>query len=252
MAQVIETFNVDDWLIDTPTGWEEMSHTHKTIKYDVWVISTTSFTIEVADKHKFVGPDKNPIFCKDLKLGDKIRTKNGLEPVISVYKTDRCEHMYSPTVNTEDHIYYANGIENFNTTIVSVFALWYSMFNKDKTVAILAQQLDGAIEMIDRIKLILEYLPDFLKPGVKLYNKKTIVLENNCKIFANATTGKAVRGKSINCQTGDSVVTIRDNVTGEIENLTFYEVEQRLILLQNGLDPKTSKIIDIDEDICQD
>ena len=219
MAEVIETFDVNDWLIDTETGWEELSHTHKTIKYDIWVLKTLSFEIQCADNHKVANKYGLPIFTKNLIVGDLIQTKNGIEPVTEVYKTNRHDYMYSPTVNSLNHSYYANGILNFNTTIVALFALWFAMFNNDKTVAILAQQLDGAIEMVDRIKLILEYLPDFLKPGIKLYNKKTIVFENNCKIFANATTKKAVRGKSINCQTGDSVVTIRDNITGEVEEL---------------------------------
>jgi len=245
MAEVIETFNIDDWLIDTPTGWEEMSHSHKTIKYKIWILKTESFEIKCADDHKVVNSDGVKVLTKDLTVGQLINTRNGLEVVTEVYETDDEEYMYSPTVNSVNHTYYGNGIENANTTIVAVFALHYAMFNNDKTIAILAQQLDGAIEMVDRIKLILEYLPDFLKPGVKTYNKKSIVFENNCKIIANATTPKAVRGKSINCQTGDAVVTVRDTKTGIVEDLTFEELEQRLILLQAGIEPSESKIIDL-------
>jgi hypothetical protein len=245
----IETFDVNDWEVATETGWVGITHTNKTIEYKVWEVKVNGLSkpLRCADNHILFRNDYSKVFVKDLVSGDKIVTASGPTIVEYVKELDYSEEMYDLSVDSELHGYLTDGILSHNTTIVAVFALWYGMFNNDKTVAILAQQLDGAIEMVDRVKLMLEYLPPFMKPGVKLYNKKTIVFENNCKIFANATTGKAVRGKSINCQTGDAVVTIKDNVTGEIENLTFEEVEDRLLLLQEGFDPTRSKVIDLSD-----
>jgi len=250
MAKLIETINVDDWQVSTDTGWVDITHTNKTIEYKVWklVVDGVKEPLLCADNHIVFDRKYNQVFVKDLIEGDFIVTATGPSKVISIKELDYSENMFDLTVGSDRHAYLTGGILSHNTTIVALFALHYAMFNKDKTVAILAQQLDGAIEMVDRIKLILEYLPDFMKPGVKTYNKKTIVFENGCKIFANATTPKAVRGKSINCQTGDAVVTVQDNVTGKIEELTFEELEDRLILLQEGFDPSDTKFIKIGDE----
>jgi len=246
----IESFNVEDWQVATQTAWADITHTNKTIEYKVWEVKVIGLDkpLRCADNHILFRNDFSQVFVKDLKPGDTVVTCTGPSRVEYVKELDYSENMFDLSVDSNLHAYLTDGILSHNTTIVAVFALWYAMFNSDKTVAILAQQLEGAIEMVDRIKLILEYLPEFLRPGVKTYNKKTIVFENNCKIFANATTGKAVRGKSINCQTGDSVVTIKDNVTGEVEDLTFNELEQRLMLLQEGLDPSLFNFINLSEE----
>ena len=247
MAELIETFDVNDWQVSTNTGWVDVTHTNQTIKYKVWKLQVDGVKepLLCADNHIVFDRNYNQIFVKDLIEGDFIVTATGPSKVINIKELDYSENMFDLTVDSINHAYLTGGILSHNTTIVALFALHYAMFNKDKTVAILAQQLDGAIEMVDRIKLILEYLPDFMKPGVKTYNKKTIVFENGCKIFANATTPKAVRGKSINCQTGDAVVTVQDNKTGEIQELTFEELEKNLILLQEGIEPSESIYLEL-------
>ena len=116
------------------------------------------------------------------------------------------------------------------TTVVGVYASHYCIFNKDKTIAILANKLQGAVELIDRIKMIIEGLPDFLKPGIKEYNKKSIVFENGCKIIAAATSPSAVRGLAINCLTGENQVTVLDTETNEE---TTMPIEVLNIILKN-------------------
>lgn len=245
MNKIIETFDVNDWEVTTELGWTDITHTNKTIEFDVYELKIKGYDepLRCADNHIVFKPNHIETFVKDLKSGDLVITATGSEVVEYVKSLGYKETMYDLSVKGQRYL--INGILSHNTTIVAIFGLHYSMFNKDKTVAILAQQLDGAIEMIDRIKVMLEELPKFMRPGVKTYNKKSIVFENGCKIIANATTAKAVRGKAINCQTGNAIVTIKDNVTGEIEKLTFEELEQRLIALQNGLDPNESIILNL-------
>jgi hypothetical protein len=82
------------------------------------------------------------------------------------------------------------------TTIVVAIILHYAIFNKDARVAMLANKLDQAIEIMDRLQISYEYLPDFLKPGVKQWNVKSIKLDNGSLLIAAASSSSAIRGKS--------------------------------------------------------
>lgn len=82
------------------------------------------------------------------------------------------------------------------TTAVAVI-LHYILFNEHKTVAILANKGDSAREVLGRIQLAYEALPQWLQQGVEEWNKGNITLENGCKIYAGTTSSSAIRGKSI-------------------------------------------------------
>lgn len=83
------------------------------------------------------------------------------------------------------------------TTTAAAIILHYILFNEHKTVALLANKGDAAREILDRVKLSYESLPDWLQQGVVEWNKGSIELENGCKVIAAATSSSAIRGKSI-------------------------------------------------------
>jgi hypothetical protein len=82
------------------------------------------------------------------------------------------------------------------TTAVAVI-LHYIIFNVHKTVALLANKGDAAREILDRIQIAYEALPDWLQQGVVTWNKGSIELENGCKVIAAASSSSAIRGKSV-------------------------------------------------------
>lgn len=82
------------------------------------------------------------------------------------------------------------------TTVATVIILHFALFNKGKRIALLANKGDQAREILDRIQMAFEMLPDFLKVGVREWNKGTVLLENRSKIVATATSGSAIRGKT--------------------------------------------------------
>lgn len=82
------------------------------------------------------------------------------------------------------------------TTTAACIILHYILFNKHKLVGLLANKGDAAREILDRIKLAYEALPDWLQQGVVEWNKGSIQLENGCKVIAAATSSSAIRGKS--------------------------------------------------------
>lgn len=83
------------------------------------------------------------------------------------------------------------------TSLATVIILHAAIFNDHKNIALLANRKQTAKEVLDRVKLAYELLPDWLKGGVKEWNKESVEFENGSKIFADATSGNSVRGKSL-------------------------------------------------------
>jgi group I intron endonuclease len=92
--------------------------------------------------------------------------------------------------------------------------LHYIIFNPNKKVGILANKGATAREMLSRFTLMLENLPFFLQPGVRVLNKGNIVFSHNSEVIAAATSGSSIRGLSLNCITGDTKIClcINDNI----------------------------------------
>jgi hypothetical protein len=78
------------------------------------------------------------------------------------------------------------------------YLLWYLLFTPEVTVAVLANKGVIAREMISRIVTMLESVPFFLQPGVKILNKGNIEFGNDSKVVAAATSSSSIRGLSIN------------------------------------------------------
>jgi len=85
------------------------------------------------------------------------------------------------------------------TTSITVFVLWYIIFNPNKTVAILANKADTAREILSRVQLAYEHLPKWLQQGVVEWNKGSFVLENGSRVLAAATSSNNIRGYAVNC-----------------------------------------------------
>ena len=84
------------------------------------------------------------------------------------------------------------------TTAITASILHYVLFNNHKNVAILANKAEVSREILARIKLAYEHLPQWLQQGVVEWNKGSIVLENGSRIMATATSSNNIRGFSVN------------------------------------------------------
>lgn len=124
------------------------------------------------------------------------------------------------TVKEERNVAVLTSRQAGKTTTAVAIILHYIIFNNHKTVGLLANKGDAAREILDRIKLAFENLPDWLQQGVVVWNKGSIELENGCKVIAAATSSSAIRGKS--CVTGDTRVCVEIDGSfyfNEIQNL---------------------------------
>ena len=113
------------WEIETDTGFKPISKIYKTIEYEKYILKTENELLECADLHKVFTDNYEEVFVKDLSVGDKVITKNGIETVLSVENTHIKENMYDITVDDENHRYYSNGILSHNTTTMACYFLWY-------------------------------------------------------------------------------------------------------------------------------
>jgi hypothetical protein len=84
------------------------------------------------------------------------------------------------------------------TTTAAAFILWCILFKENYSVAILANKMAQAREILSRIQRSYEALPKWLQQGVVEWNKGNIELENGSKVLAAATSSSAIRGTSQN------------------------------------------------------
>src|ERR1035437_3344540 len=107
-----------------------------------------------------------------------------------------------------------------STTMIAYF-LHFILFNKYKSIAILANKRDTAIELLSRLQLAFELLPMWLQQGVKVWNKTRIELENGCVIEAHATSGASVRGRTFNIIFLDEFAHIEAKLADKFWTSTF-------------------------------
>ena len=96
--------------------------------------------------------------------------------------------------------------------VVAAYVLWYTLFNNNKTVAILAHKSDGAMEILSRYQLMYENIPIWMQQGIKTWNKGDVDLENGSSVFTAATSSAGIRGKSCNLLFVDEAAIIPNNI----------------------------------------
>lgn len=224
---------------------------YRTVPYDTWILKTKNHELICADKHIVFRGNRQSAFVCDLKIGDEIFTKDGSEAIIDVRSLGIKVHMYDMSLNG-DHSYYSNGILSHNTTCSAAYILWKAMFDPDKTILLVGNVEAAAIEIMDRIKFAYENLEDYnwLRPGVKKYDRKSIFFDNGSRIICKATTPAAGRGLSVSllyCFDGETEVTIRDKETKEVQEISLKKLYEELGI-EEELFTENTFLVDISDD----
>lgn len=114
--KIIHTDIITDYEVLSENGWNDIKAIHETIEYQVYIVKTELCKLRCADRHIVISCNGHEIFVKDLKLGDIIKTINGLEMVSEIIITDELEHMYDLELTEESNsLYYTNDILSHNT-----------------------------------------------------------------------------------------------------------------------------------------
>lgn len=107
------------------------------------------------------------------------------------------------------------------TTTSAVFMLHYILFNTDKNALVLGNKRRTAIEVLDKAKKIYLELPFFLKPGIYKWNEGEIVLDNGCRLMAEATTINSGISFTFHCVLSDEFAHIQPNIIDKFYNNLF-------------------------------
>ena len=118
----INSWNIDDFEIETDTGWAEIVSLNETIPYQKYYIETNSgLSLTCADDHILFDENMNEIFVKDNPK--YVQTVNGIEKVKEIKYYDEYENMYDFELSdSSNHRYYTNGILSHNTLIARTIA----------------------------------------------------------------------------------------------------------------------------------
>ena len=114
------------------------------------------------------------------------------------------------------------------SAVSAAYILWYTLFNENKTVAIIANKGAAAREVLNRYQIMYENIPLWMQQGVLSWNKGSIDLESGCKIFTSATTASSIRGRSINFLYIDEFSSVAPNMAEEFYTSVYPTISSGL------------------------
>lgn len=138
-----------------------------------------------------------------------------LDKGIVEFKLYDCQKEKVDIILNNRKVILMEGRQQGKTITAAACILWYTLFQSNKTVAILANKSSAAREVLYRYQIMYELLPIWMQQGVKTWNKGDIELENGCRIFTAATSASGIRGKSVNWLYIDEAAIIPNTVADE-------------------------------------
>lgn len=210
--KIINIIDIMGVSIKTDTGYHPITEIHLTQPYENYLLKTKDFKLNCADNHIVFNENMEEVFVKDLKIGDKIQTENGIQIVLQVRNERWKASMFDVTVDSDDCRFYSSGILSHNTVNSAIFILHSLLFQNDKNAMVVANQRGTTVEILDKIKGIYQLLPFFLKPGVKVWNQGSIVFDNGCRIKTAARSKTPAIGFTIDILYLDEFAHIPSNI----------------------------------------
>lgn len=131
------------------------------------------------------------------------------------------QEKFIKTIHEENRVISMQPRQHGKSQTVAAYILHYTLFNDNKTVAILANKKSAATEILSRYQQMFECLPQWLQQGVTTWNKGDIKLENGSIVFTAATSASGIRGKSVNLLYVDETAIIANTVAEEFFTSTY-------------------------------
>jgi len=123
---------MQDWQIDkivevppgelqvlTPSGFVDVVKAYRTHAMAVWTLHMHSRKFRAAGRHLLCRSDGAIVCLKELRPGDFIKTIDGFEAVVSIEEPgedDEWERLYDFEIDSEDHLYFTDGVLSHNST----------------------------------------------------------------------------------------------------------------------------------------
>ena len=84
------------------------------------------------------------------------------------------------------------------TVTTAIYIVWFLLFNKDKNVLMVADNMSTTKEIMEKLRIVLDNLPFYMKPGISKINESSIRLDNDCRLVLRTTTKKSGIGMTVN------------------------------------------------------
>ena len=147
----------------------------------------------------------------------KLMTPEGIKEIsLRDYQTEYLKHLEKHRLSIM-----LSARQAGKTTTSAIFMLHYLLFNIDKNALVVGNKRATAIEILDKMKKIFIEIPYFLKPGIYKWNEGEIVLDNGCRIQAEATTINSGIGLTLHCVLWDEAAHCNPNIADKFYNNLF-------------------------------
>jgi hypothetical protein len=149
------------------------------------------FALTAQQKAEYFKCADDPVYFIEKYI--KFMTDDGLQTV-SLYPF-QCDQIQ--TYHDNRMVIVKTARQVGKTTVTIGYLIHYILFNKEKTVGVLAQKEKVATEILNKIKQSFEHIPLWMQQGIVAWNATSIILENGCRILSESTSTGAIRGFTI-------------------------------------------------------
>lgn len=149
----------------------------------------------------------------------KIRTKDGVNfPETRPYQI---EFLDSILDEESEGTVSLQGRQAGKSVTTAIYLAWEFIFTENINIGICANKGSLAREFLNNVKMILEFLPMWLRVGVTVWNKGSISSESNTRILTDVPNQNSFRGFSINILVIDEVAFIKSTIWNEFADSIF-------------------------------
>lgn len=107
------------------------------------------------------------------------------------------------------------------STLLASILVWYILFHENYSVLVLAHKGDNAKDIMQRVKLAYENVPQWMQQGIVKWDVLSVFVENGSKIVASTTTESSGRGGSYNLVYLDEFAFVENNIQDEFFASTY-------------------------------
>ncbi len=102
------------------------------------------------------------------------------------------------------------------STLVAGYILWMLNFNSNKSVLVIANTQDVAMNLIRKIKTMYDGLPSWLKEQIVINNKQSLQFKNNSMVKAAAATPNAGVSQALSLLVFDQAAVLNQSLASQI------------------------------------
>lgn len=207
---IMDTHTLEGTGVNSVHGYSPVTASHLKRKSKMLrIILEDGTATEVADEHLLFNQDGEPVLACSLVRGDEVMTQEGLREITSIEEKGS-KFTFDLSVANQNNCYFTDGVLSHNSVMSAIYIVWYTLKEKDKTVAILSQNQDKVTDLMDKIKTVVKNLPFFMKPGIIKDDVMTLHFDNGCKIKAQTTTENSAAGITANLLYMDEFALIKN------------------------------------------